>query len=74
MLHLINVYLYISIATRIIYSSLLKYFLKIESNWCLSSNFQHYLSTLMVLRAIVLSVHLMIALLDLQQTFYTECW
>lgn len=69
MLHLINVYLYISIATRIIYSFLLKYFLKIETNWCLSSNFQHYFSTLVVLCAIVLNVHLMIVLLGLLQYF-----
>lgn len=71
MLHLTNVYLYISVATRIIYSFLLKYFLKIETNWCLSSNFQHHLSTLVVPCAVVLNVHLMIVLLDLQQFFYT---
>lgn len=68
MLHLINVHLYISIVTRIIYSFLLKYFLKIETNWCLSSNFQHYFSTLVPLHAIiVLNVHLMLVLLHLLQ-------
>lgn len=69
MLHFINVYLYISIAVRIIYSFLLKYFLKIETNWCLSSNFQHYFPTLGELCAIVLNLHLMIILPDLLQYF-----
>lgn len=68
MLHFINVYLYISVATRIMYSFLLKYFLKIETNWCLSSHFQHYFSTL-ILFAIVLTVHLMVVLLGLLQYF-----
>lgn len=66
MLHLINVHLYISIVTRIIYSLSLKYFLKIETNWCLSSSFQHY-SILVALHAIVLNVHLMLVLLGLVQ-------
>lgn len=69
MLHFTNVYLYTSIATRIIYSFLLKYFPKIETNWYLSSNFQHYLSTFVILCAIVVIVHLMVVLLDLLQYF-----
>lgn len=67
MLHLMNVHLYISIVTRIICSLSLKYFLKIETNWCLSSSFQHYFSILVALRAIVLNVHLTLVLLGLLQ-------
>lgn len=37
---LIHIYKY-----KIIYSFLLKYLLKIETNWCLSSNLQHHFPT-----------------------------
>lgn len=69
MFHLINVHLYISLVTRIIYSFLVKYFLKIETNWCLSSNFQCYFCTLVALCATDLHAHLMVLLLGLLYLF-----
>lgn len=52
MLHLINVHLYISIVTKLLFT-FTKMFLKIETNWCLSSSFQHYFSILVALHAIM---------------------